>query len=181
MALIERTYIIPLRKEWLKVPKYKRAKKAVTAVKQFLKKHLKVKREVRDDYSDILLGRYLNLELWHHGIRNPPSRIKVTVQKDDKGIVRAELFGKPIVVEKKEERKEKGLAEKLKEKVTGKEEKPKIVREELKAGAQEGQEEKRPEEKEVKPVQKKEVKFEEKHAKQPKPAPAKKPVRQEIR
>src|SRR3990167_9501202 len=30
---IERTYIIPLRREWLKVPKYKRAKKAVAGLK----------------------------------------------------------------------------------------------------------------------------------------------------
>ena len=166
MAVIERTYTIPLRKEWLKVPKYKRAKKAVKAVKQFLKKHLKVHREIRLDHTDIKLGRYLNLELWHHGIRNPPSRIKITVQKDDKGIVRAELFGKPIVVEKKEEAK-KGLAEKIKEKVTGKEEKPKIVKEEIKAG-------------EAKPAEKKEVKFEEKFAAKPKPT-VKKPVKQEIR
>lgn len=168
--MIERTYVIPLRKEWLKVPRYKRAKKAVTAVKQFLKKHLKVHREIKIeyDYKDIKLGKYLNLELWRHGIRNPPSRIKVIVQKDDKGVVRAELFGKPIIVEKKEEVK-KGLAEKIKEKVTGKEEKPKIVKEELKAGVQE----------EKKPAVKKEVKFQE-PAKQPKPA-AKKPVRQEIR
>lgn len=167
MAVIERTYTIPLRKEWLKIPKYKRAKKAVTAVKQFLKKHLKVNREIKRDYTDIKLGRYLNLELWHHGIRNPPSRIKVTVQKDDKGIVRAELFGKPIVVEKKEEKKEKGLTEKIKEKVTGKEEKPKIVKEELKAG-------------EAKPADKKEVPFEERPAGKPKFA-VKKPVKQEIR
>lgn len=166
MAVIERTYTIPLRKEWLNVPKYKRAKKAVTAVKQFLKKHLKVHREVKLDYADIKLGRYLNLELWHHGIRNPPSRIKVTVQKDDKGIVRAELFGKPIIVEKKEEVK-KGLTEKIKEKVTGKEEKPKMVKEELKAA-------------EAKPAEKKEVKFAEKPAVRPKPT-AKKPVKQEIR
>jgi len=170
MAVIERTYTIPLRKEWLKIPKYKRAKKAVTAVKQFLKKHLKVNREIKRDYTDIKLGRYLNLELWHHGIRNPPSRIKVTVQKDDKGIVRAEIFGKPIIVEKKEEKKEKGLAEKIKEKVTGKEEKPKIVKEEIKAGEKE----------EKKPAEKKEVPFEERPAGKPKFA-VKKPVKQEIR
>ncbi len=170
MAVIERTYTIPLRKEWLKIPKYKRAKKAVTAVKQFLKKHLKVNREIKRDYTDIKLGRYLNLELWHHGIRNPPSRIKVTVQKDDKGIVRAEIFGKPIIVEKKEEKKEKGLAEKIKEKVTGKEEKPKIVKEEIKAGEKE----------EKKPAEKKEVPFEERPAGKPQFA-VKKPVKQEIR
>ena len=38
---LERTYNVPLRKEFLKVPKYKRAKKAVKALKQFLAKHMK--------------------------------------------------------------------------------------------------------------------------------------------
>ena len=40
-TILERTYNVPLRKEFLKVPKYKRAKKAVTALKQFLVKHMK--------------------------------------------------------------------------------------------------------------------------------------------
>ena len=42
MAKIERTYNIPLRKEWLKKPKYKRAKKAVTALKEFLSRVMRV-------------------------------------------------------------------------------------------------------------------------------------------
>jgi ribosomal protein L31E len=91
----ERTYIIPLRREWLKSVKYKRAKKAVRAIKDFLQQHMKT------DAANIKLGTHLNIELWKHGIRNPPSRIKVNVTKDDKGMVRAELFG--IKVEAKKE------------------------------------------------------------------------------
>jgi len=97
MATLERIYTIPLRKEWLKVQRYKRAKKAVKGVLLFLERHMKS--------EDVRLGRFLNLELWKHGIRNPPSRVKVTVSKDDKGIVRAELFGAPV--EKKEVKLEK--------------------------------------------------------------------------
>lgn len=97
MATLERTYTIPLRKEWLKVQRYKRAKKAVKGVLLFLQRHMKS--------EDVRLGRFLNLELWKHGIRNPPSRVKVTVSKDDKGVVRAELFGAPV--EKKEVKSEK--------------------------------------------------------------------------
>lgn len=85
MANLERTYTIPLRKEWLKVSRYKRAKKAVKGVLTFLQKHMKS--------QDVRLGRLLNVELWKHGIRNPPSRVKVTAVKDDKNVVRAELFG----------------------------------------------------------------------------------------
>lgn len=83
----ERTYIIPLRREWLKSVKYKRAKKAVRAIKEFLQRHMKT------DMANVKLGTHLNIELWKHGIKNPPSRIKVNVTKDDKGMVRAELFG----------------------------------------------------------------------------------------
>ena len=39
--ILERVYNVPLRKEWLKSPKNKRAKKAVTALKKFLVRHMK--------------------------------------------------------------------------------------------------------------------------------------------
>ena len=118
MAKIERTYTIPLRKEWLKSPKYRRAKKAVTAIKDFLIKHMKS--------EDIRLGKYLNEELWKHGIKNPPCRIKVNVIKDDENIVRAEIFGKKIATEKKKEVETKGIATKVKETITGKKDDKKL-------------------------------------------------------
>src|SRR3989344_4558909 len=40
--ILEREYIIPLRRTWLKVPEYKRGKKAVKAIKLFLVRHMKV-------------------------------------------------------------------------------------------------------------------------------------------
>ncbi len=106
MATLERTYTIPLRKEWLKTVKYKRAKKAVRAIREFLMRHMKVA-----EMENIKLGKYLNLELWKHSIKRPPSRVKVNVTKDDKGIVRAELFGAPQE-EKKVEAPKKAPAEK---------------------------------------------------------------------
>jgi large subunit ribosomal protein L31e len=102
MANIERTYTIPLRREWLKSVKYKRAKKAVRAIREFLMRHMKV-----EDMDNIKLGRYLNMIVWSHGIKNPPSRVKVNVVKDDKGIVRAEMVGAPVE-KKKEEKPKKG-------------------------------------------------------------------------
>jgi ribosomal protein L31E len=89
MAALERTYTIPLRREWLKTVKYKRAKKAVRAIREFLMRHMKAAEE------NIRLGKHLNLELWKHSIKNPPARVKVNVTKDDKGVVVAELFGAP--------------------------------------------------------------------------------------
>lgn len=97
MAALERTYTIPLRREWLKSVKYKRAKKAVRAIKEFLVRHMKTAKE------NVRLGTQLNIELWKHGIKNPPSRIKVNVTKDDKGMVRAELFGAKVKAPKKAE------------------------------------------------------------------------------
>ena len=109
MALLERTYTIPLRKEFLKAPKYKRAKKAASAVREFLQKHMKS--------EDVRIGQHLNDTIWERGIRRPPSRIKVTVQKDEKGVVRAELHGKPIVAPEVKTAK-KGVLGKVAEAIT---------------------------------------------------------------
>lgn len=85
MAKIERTYNIPLRTSFRNVPEYKRAKKAVNAVKRFIEQHMK---------SDkIKLGNNLNKKLWQNGIKNPPHHVKVTALKEDDGLVRVELFG----------------------------------------------------------------------------------------
>jgi large subunit ribosomal protein L31e len=100
---LERTYNIPLRKEYLKVPRWKRTKKAVSAVKQFLQKHMKA--------EEVKLGKHLNEKLWKHGIKNPPHHIKIITIKDGKGIVKAELFGHKIETEKKEKKKPSKLQE----------------------------------------------------------------------
>jgi len=116
----ERTYIIPLRKEWLKVPKYKRAKKAIRAIQQFLSKHMKS--------DNIKVRNNLNLKIWERGIKSPPHKIKISAVKEDDGTVKAELFGfkyQEFKVEGK--KKEKTKKEELMEKIAGKpkEEKPK--------------------------------------------------------
>lgn len=95
---MERIYVIPLRKEWMKVPRYKRAKKAITAIRSFIMKHMKV--------DDVKIGYYLNLEIWKKGIKNPPSRVKVNVAKEkDKNVANVELFG--VKIKEKEEKKKK--------------------------------------------------------------------------
>lgn len=84
--VLERQYIIPLRREWLKSPKHKRAKKAVAAVRQFLARHM------RAEIEDIKVERWLNEELWKRGEKKPPHKIRVKAVKDDNGIVRAEII-----------------------------------------------------------------------------------------
>ena len=92
----ERTYTIPLRKEFMKVPTWRKTEKAVKAAQEFLLKHFKA--------EEVKLGKEVNDFIWKHGIKNPPPKVKVTAAKDENGVVHAELFG----VKKKEPAAEKG-------------------------------------------------------------------------
>lgn len=110
---MERTYIIPLRKEFQKVPTYKKSKKATKAIKEFIMRHMKAK-----DFEAVKILNELNNQVWMHGIRNPPSKVHVDCKKLENGNVLVQLHGKAFPAEKKEEKK--GIAAKLAEKVTGK-------------------------------------------------------------
>jgi len=139
---IEREYVIPLRVEWRKVPRYKRAAKAAKAIKEFLAKHMKVRDR---DLKKVKLDIYLNETIWARGIKKPPSKIKVKAIKEG-NVVRAELVEysdrlkfKKIRAEKLEKtaadaiEKKKGLMEKAKEGMQAKpEEKPEEASEEKK-------------------------------------------------
>ena len=134
MPDLERTYIIPLRKEYLKVPRYKRTQKAVKTVRAFLQKHMKE--------ENVLLGIHLNQKLHEHGRKNPPSKIEVKAIKfaeKDKVVVKAELPN--IKIERPKEEK-KSVGEKLKEKVLGKAKEAEIVEEKPKEKLEEEQEKK---------------------------------------
>jgi large subunit ribosomal protein L31e len=92
----EKIYTIPLRREWLKVPIYKRSRKAITATKQFLLKHLK---------KEVKLGPYLNEFIWDKGNRHPPGKVKVRVEEEGERTI-AELITAPKKEVKKEEKKD---------------------------------------------------------------------------
>ena len=88
---MEREYVIPLRRNWNKVPRYKRANKAIGTIKEFLVRHMKI----RDgDLNKVKIDRYLNEFVWFRGIRKPPARIKVKARKEG-DIVKVELFELP--------------------------------------------------------------------------------------
>ena len=55
----------------------------------------------------VKIGKFLNEELWKHGIKNPPHKVKVTATKNDKGEVFAEKFGALDLKEKKEAKEKK--------------------------------------------------------------------------
>lgn len=86
---MEREYVVPLRRESLKSPRYKRTNKAVKALRAFISKHMKS--------ENVLIGKFLNLKLWENGIRNPPGKVTVRAVKDDDGTVTVELKEIPQV------------------------------------------------------------------------------------
>lgn len=137
-TILERVYNIPLRRETLKVPPFRKANKAVKTVRQFVSKHMKS--------ENVVIGKYLNLRIWNHGAKNPPHHVKVNAAKDDKGKVFVELVDAPkeakveekkvvkkeekeIKAEKPEEKLEKEIEEIKEEKA---EEAKEIEKEEIK-------------------------------------------------
>lgn len=101
--VLERNYNVPLRREFLKVASWRRTEKAVTALRKFVVKHMKS--------DNVILGKYVNMELWKHGIKNPPHHVKVSVKKDDKGKVMVELAELPAKA-KRELEKQKDVDKK---------------------------------------------------------------------
>ncbi len=111
--ILEREYIVPLRTAWIKVPYYKRTKRALKELKEFIAKHMKV---TNRDIKKVKIDKWLNMELWKRGIRKPHSKIKVKAKKLENGNVLVELSEVPEVIKWKilKETKSKEESEKIK-------------------------------------------------------------------
>jgi len=125
--ILEREYIVPLRKGWLKVAKYKRANKALKTLKEFMVRHMKV---YDRDLRKVKVDELVNNEIRFRGMYKPLAKIKVKSKKYDNGIVRVELVNIPVHVKFAKLREEKKLADlekktKVEEK---KEEKPEEIK-----------------------------------------------------
>ena len=70
---VERVYNIHYRQIIKKAPNWRRAKKAITVVKSFLKRHMKV--------EEVKLSEKINQYIWKNGAKNPPGKISVKVVK----------------------------------------------------------------------------------------------------
>ena len=103
---LEKEFIIPLRRKFGKTARYKRASKAIKAIKEFLLRHMKI---YDKDLKKIKLDKYLNEFIWARGIKNPPSRVRVKVISDGNFIKAelAELTEKLKFKKEKLERREK--------------------------------------------------------------------------
>lgn len=108
---IEKEFIVPLRREWLKVQHYRRAGRAAKAIKKFIARHMKVPER---DLEKVKLDIYLNAELWSRGVSNPPARIKVKAKKDGE-IVKVELAEIPEAIKFRKIKNERMHAEAKKE------------------------------------------------------------------
>jgi len=70
-----KTYTIPLRKDFVSKPKYKRAKRAIKKIKMFTSKHMKT------NIEDVRVSSGLNEVVWQNGARNPPGKVTVLMQQ----------------------------------------------------------------------------------------------------
>lgn len=68
--LEERVYTIPLKIAY-RVPRPKRAPRAVRAIREFVNRHVKPDR--------VYISRRLNELIWNRGIQKPPRRVRVVV------------------------------------------------------------------------------------------------------
>ncbi|MFH1916916.1 MAG: 50S ribosomal protein L31e [Nanoarchaeota archaeon] len=120
----ERSYNVPLRTGFMNTPRWKRTKKAITILREFLIQH--TKRE------DVKIGMHLNERIWKHGGKNPPHHIKVDVWIEDDH-AKAELSGYVFKEAVKAKKKEgpKTLKDKLAKKL-GVDEKEEKKTEEIK-------------------------------------------------
>ena len=86
MEELTRTYVVPLGVVF-EAPPYRRAKKAITIIREFATRHMKAK-QVSIDVG-------VNELIWARGIKHPPRRVKLEMERDEDGIVTVRLPPEP--------------------------------------------------------------------------------------
>lgn len=79
----ERIYMVPLAKKYMSAPNWKRTKKSVKVLREFLNQHMKP--------EALYISPEVNERLWENGIKNPPRKLRVRVTKSVEGLVRVFL------------------------------------------------------------------------------------------
>jgi len=82
-VVLEREYIIPLRKAYYRQRK-QRAARAIRIIKEFIKRHTKA--------DDVIIDNRVNEYVWSRGIEKPPRRVKVRVVKTEDNIAKVYLL-----------------------------------------------------------------------------------------
>ncbi len=79
---LTRVYMVPLRNAF-EAPPYRRAKVAIRIIKEFTVRHMKA--------SQVKIKVDVNELIWARGIRHPPRRIKLEMERDEDGMVSVRL------------------------------------------------------------------------------------------
>ena len=82
MEPLTRVYTVPLRNAF-EAPPYRRAKIAIRIIKEFTVRHMKAEQvKIKED---------VNERIWARGIKKPPRRIKLEMERDEDGVVSVSL------------------------------------------------------------------------------------------
>ncbi|OGS55898.1 MAG: 50S ribosomal protein L31e [Euryarchaeota archaeon RBG_19FT_COMBO_56_21] len=89
---LERVFTIPL-KITKRVPKTKRAPRAIKEIKAFVRKHMgqKGRSAEEEEQKDVWVDYRLNELLWSRGIENPPSKVRVKAIRFEDGLIEVSL------------------------------------------------------------------------------------------
>lgn len=82
----ERFYTVPLSKALIRPP-HKRTPRAISLLKIFINRHMKVGMKVDEEDEEqempqLIITQEVNEKIWRRGIEKPPRKIKVRVTKD---------------------------------------------------------------------------------------------------
>jgi len=79
---LTRVHMVPLRRAF-EAPRYLRTKVAIRIIREFTTRHMKAK--------EVKIDKEVNLVLWARGIKNPPRRMKLEMERDEDGVVSVRL------------------------------------------------------------------------------------------
>ncbi len=83
---LTRTYVVPLGVVY-EAPPYRRAKKAVIVIREFATRHMKAKQ--------VSIDSGVNELIWSRGIKHPPRRVTLEMERDEDGVVKVRLPPEP--------------------------------------------------------------------------------------
>jgi large subunit ribosomal protein L31e len=86
MEELTRTYTVPLGVVY-EAPPYRRAKKAIIVIKAFATRHMKA--------NQVSIETEVNELIWARGIKHPPRRITLEMERDEDGVVTVKLPPEP--------------------------------------------------------------------------------------
>ncbi|MDG7013803.1 MAG: 60S ribosomal protein L31 [Nitrososphaerota archaeon] len=82
MEELTRTYVVPLGVVY-EAPPYRRAKKAIAVIREFVTRHMKA--------NQVSIDSEVNELIWARGIKHPPRRITLEMERDEDGVVTVSL------------------------------------------------------------------------------------------